>query len=177
MSLLSAFVEKKTTSVDSHLLLNQIPNFEMDPAEAENETEFLPHDVDTLDVMSDANKGPQVIDADPNLESLIEGDPSVVVGTHSEEDANEELADPKNPILLLDQDQISQLENVLQSAEARGMLGDVIGQDDQVEGDDDNLLEFISEEGQEVKEESQEDTLTQELESDANIEKVNSLFI
>lgn len=143
----------------------------MDPS-AENETEFLPHDVDTLDVMSDANKGTQVIDADPNLESLIEGDPSVVVGTHSEADDQEELAAAKNPILLLDQDQISQLENVLQSAEARGMLGDVIGE----EGEDgENLLELLNEEGQEIKEDSQ-DTQSQEFESDPSIDKV-SLWI
>lgn len=36
-----------------------------------------------------------------------------------------------NPILMLDQEQISKLENVLQSAEAKDMLGDVVFENDQ----------------------------------------------
>ena len=63
--------------------------------------------VETLDVSGNSESGERVIDADPTLESLIEDDPSSAI-----------IVNPN----ILDQDQFSRLENVLQSVEAKEML-------------------------------------------------------
>ncbi len=70
-----------------------------------------------------------VVDADPTLESLIlESDPSIAEGATADAaavavDDADAVNEEGDPILLLSQDQISRLQNVLQSEEAKGMLG------------------------------------------------------
>ncbi len=110
--------------------------------------EFVSQDAITLD----ASSGAPVVDADPGLESLILSDPAIADGaatattgatgatgatgpgpgqqTHppppSGAASTASVAAVGDPILLLSQDQISRLENVLQSEEAKGMLDVVL---------------------------------------------------
>jgi hypothetical protein len=114
---------------------------EPDPSHLEDE--FVPSDAVTLDVTSPgAGEESVVVDADPGLESLILQEAG---SSNDQREGAETATDPESvPILLqLDQDQISKLENVLRSEEAKEMdiKGILVDQDDpeEIQEDSDQL--------------------------------------
>ena len=105
---------------------------------AQIEDEFVSQDVATLDVSTPVVVAPSaaaaapaavvaaaVVEADPGLESLILGDPSVAaVGAAAAVVAGQEAAATvAEEMMMLDPEQIDSLENVLRSAGAKEMLG------------------------------------------------------
>ncbi len=86
--------------------------------------EFVSTDAVTLDVTGGGAR-PVLVDADPGLESLIMADPNIATSTSRQGTSG-------NPIMMLDQDQLSQLESVLQSEEGKGMLAEVITSQGQI---------------------------------------------
>ena len=85
------------------------------PQMQDENAEFVSQDAETLDLTEDS-ENVAIIDADAELEDLIAGEPvavSVPVSVASAAAATTDGAAGSNPILMLDQDQISRLENVL----------------------------------------------------------------